>query len=362
MATPTVAVRTTAWARAWRVIDERLGLSALAYPIPPHANGIGYILGGISFFGFVILVVTGIWLSQFYHAAPEAARQSVIYIIESAPLGDLARGIHFWTANVVMATVLLHLGRVFTSGAYKRPREANWLIGVSLLAVTIGLVFTGTVLKWDQEGYEALAHNAEVGEVLGAFGFWFSADFTASLPLLGRLYMAHIVILPALGVLLLIAHLLLVKRHGISPQPAEADAAVTSGPAPATTGSTFAVHLAKMAGFGLILVAFALVMTIVWAPALGPRPVPGVEETKPPWVFLPLYPLENWYGIGSLLWGPAVLFAGLVLLPFLDRSPYRSPARRRLVVGIGVFVAVALVALAIYAQLTVPQAHMQEAP
>lgn len=360
MVTPT-AVRTTAWALAWRVIDERLGLSALAYPVPPHANRIGYILGGISFFGFVILVLTGVWLTQFYHAAPEAARQSVIYIIESAPLGDLARGVHFWTANVVMATVLLHLGRVFSSGAYKRPREANWLIGVFLLAVTLGLLFTGTVLKWDQEGYEALAHNAEVGGVLGAFGFWFSAEFTTSLPLLGRLYMAHIVILPGLGFLLLIAHFLLVKRHGISPQPAAADVAISGGPPPATTGSTFAVHLAKMAGFGLILVAFTLLLTIVWAPSLGPRPVPGVEETKPPWMFLPLYPLENWFGIGSLLWGPVVLFGGLVLLPFLDRSPYHSPARRRLVIAVGVVVALTLVALAIYAALTAPQAHIPEA-
>ncbi|MFP5254184.1 MAG: cytochrome b N-terminal domain-containing protein, partial [Actinomycetes bacterium] len=75
-------------------------------------------------------------------------------------------------------------------------------------------------------GFEALAHNVEVGELLGAVGFWFSADFAATLPILGRLYVAHIFILPAIGTLLLIAHFLLVKRHGISALPAEADAAV----------------------------------------------------------------------------------------------------------------------------------------
>lgn len=111
------------WRRAWSAIDERLGLSGLAYPVPAHANGIGYILGGITFFGFLILAGTGVWLAQFYHPTPEAARQSVLYIMNVAPLGDVARGVHFWTANLVMATVLLHTGRIFVTGAYKRPRE-----------------------------------------------------------------------------------------------------------------------------------------------------------------------------------------------------------------------------------------------
>ena len=228
------------WRRTWGWLDERFGLSGLAYPVPAHANRIGYILGGITFFGFLILVVTGIWMAQFYHASPEAARQSVIYTMETAPLGDIARGIHFWTANIVMATILLHMGRVYATGAYKRPREGNWLIGLGLLAVTLGLIFTGTVLKWDQEAFEALGHNVEVGTLLGTFGFWFSADFAASVPLLGRLYIAHIAILPAIGTLLMVGHFLLVKRHGISALPAEADAAIAGGPQPAKGGSASA--------------------------------------------------------------------------------------------------------------------------
>ena len=96
----------TRWGRVWEAIDERLGLSGLAYPVPAHANGIGYILGGITFFGFLILAATGVWLAQFYHATPEAARESVVYIMNVAPAGDIVRGIHYWTANIVMATVL----------------------------------------------------------------------------------------------------------------------------------------------------------------------------------------------------------------------------------------------------------------
>jgi quinol-cytochrome oxidoreductase complex cytochrome b subunit len=346
------------WGRAWSAIDERLGLSGLAYPVPAHANGIGYILGGITFFGFLILAATGIWLAQFYHPTPEAARESVVYIMNVAPAGDIIRGIHFWTSNIVMATVLLHLGRIFVTGSYKRPREANWLIGLGLLAITMGLIFTGTVMKWDQEGYEALGHNVEAGKLLGAIGFWFSSDFETSLPLLGRLYMAHVVILPALGTLLLIAHFLLVKRHGISALPSVADSAVDGGPEPVKSGSTFAAHLVRMAGFGLLILAATTVLAIVLPAGLGPRPIPGTETTKPPWMFLPFYPFENWFGLAALLWVPAVLFGALALVPFVDRSRYRSPARRRVLIAIGAVVAVALVVLVIYATVTAPQSHI----
>src|SRR6266542_6725513 len=111
---PTSRVR-----RVWRAIDERLGISSLAYPVPAHANRIGYILGGISFSGFLILAATGIWLAQYYHATSSTARESIVYIMNVAPLGDVVRSVHFWVANVVMATVLLHMGRVFVTGSYK---------------------------------------------------------------------------------------------------------------------------------------------------------------------------------------------------------------------------------------------------
>ena len=361
MAAGATAIQGGRWRRAWEAVDERLGISGLAYPVPAHANGIGYILGGITLFGFLILAVTGIWLAQFYHPTSATARESVIYIMNVAPAGDLVRGIHFWVANIVMATVLLHMGRVFVTGSYKRPREANWLIGLGLLGITLGLLFTGTVLKWDQEGFEALGHNVEIGNLLGAFGFWFSEDFATSLPILGRLYMAHIVILPGLGVLLLIAHFLLVKRHGISALPAEADAAVDGGPVPAKGGSTFTVHVVRMAGFGLLMLALATILTLIWPAGLGERPIPGTETTKPPWMFLPFYPFEDWFGLSALLWVPAILFGVLAIVPFVDRSPYRSPARRRMFIVIGAGVAIAAAALVVYALVTVPQAHFQEA-
>ena len=361
MAAGAITTQGGRWRRAWQAIDERLGLSGLAYPVPAHANGIGYILGGISFFGFLILAVTGVWLAQFYSPNPGSARESIAYIMTAAPLGDVVRGVHFWVANLVMATVLLHMGRVFVTGAYKRPREANWLIGVGLLGVTLGLIFTGTVLKWDQEGYEALQHNIEIGELLGGFGFWFTPEFTATLPIVGRLYIAHVVILPAIGTFLLIAHFLLVKRHGISAVPAVADAAIEGGPAPDKGGSTFAAHLVRMTGFGLLILAGTALLSLVAGAGIGERPNPAIEVTKPWWMFLPFYPFEDWFGLTALIWVPVILVVGLLAVPFIDRSPWRSPTRRKWIVAIGAVAAIALIDLALYAGLTPPAAHVQDA-
>jgi quinol-cytochrome oxidoreductase complex cytochrome b subunit len=343
---------------AWEAVDERIGLSGLAYAVPAHANSVGYILGGITFFGFLILAATGMWLAQFYHPTSETARASIVYIMNAAPAGDIVRGIHFWTANVVMATVLLHLGRVFATGAYKRPREANWLIGLGLLAVTMGLIFTGTVLKWDQEGYEALGHNVEVAKLLGSVGFWFSPDFATSVPILGRLYVAHVVILPALGTLLLICHFLLVKRHGISSLPSESDVAADGGPAPVRTGSTFITHIVRMAGFGLMILAVTTVLAVLLPAPLGGRPIPGTETTKPPWMFLPFYPLEDWFGLSALLWAPVVTFIALALVPFLDRSGYRSPMRRRRWIVAGIVLAILAAAFVAIAVIQAPASHL----
>lgn len=362
MTAETTSVASGRTRHLWRSVDERLGLSSLAYPVPRHANRVGYILGGISLVGFAVLAVTGILLAQYYRPDPAAARQSIAYITGTVPFGSILRGVHFWTANIVMATILLHLGRVFVTGSFKRPREANWLIGVGLLVITLGMVFTGTVLKWDQEGYEALQHNVEAGALLGSFGAWFSPSFAVTLPVLGRLYMAHIVILPALGTLLLIGHFLLVKHLGISPLPQEADAAVAgTAPEPAKGGSSFVAHLVRMVGFGLVLLAAAAVLSLIWGVPVGDRPNPAIEVTKPWWMFLPFYPFEDWFGLSALLWVPGMLVLGLVLVPILDRSPWRAPARRMGPIAVFAALVVVLVGLVLYALATPAASHVQEA-
>jgi ubiquinol-cytochrome c reductase cytochrome b subunit len=344
--------------RLWDALNERLALSSLAYPVPDHANSLPYVLGGITFFGFLVLIVSGVFLAQFYHPHPDSAHTSVIYIITQAPFGDLVRSVHFWTANLVTLTVLLHMLRVFVTASYKRPREVNWLVGVGLLAVTLGFVFTGTVLKWDQESVEALGHNIEIGQLLGSWGAWFTNEFTLSVPILTRLFIGHVTMLPAAFTVLIIAHIYLIKQLGISPKAA-GDA--QSGPPSAGRGPAhFTEHLQKMAGYGFLLLAIVLVLALFAPAPLGNAGVPGAEVTKPPWMFLPIYPLEDVLGIRGLLIGAMTVIFLLVVVPFVDRSPWLSPRRRKWIIVIGALILVALIISGGYAWFSRPEAHLME--
>ncbi|HKZ82951.1 MAG TPA: cytochrome b N-terminal domain-containing protein [Anaerolineae bacterium] len=336
-------------------LNERLGLQGLAYAVPEHANSLPYLLGGITFMGFIVLFVTGIYLAQFYHPHPADAHESVVYIITGAPLGDLVRSIHFWTAQIVTLTVLLHMLRVLFTGSYKRPREINWYVGLGLLAVTLGLVFTGSVLKFDQESVEALQHNKEAANVIGALGGWFSAEFSRTVPLLTRLFNGHTTILPMLFGLLILVHIYLIKQHGISPK---ATPDTVSRSMAGEGESRFSVHLWRMLGYGLFVLALALLLSLLFPAPLGQPGVAGAEVTKPWWMFVWLFPAEAAWGAQALVIVPAILAVLLALVPTLDRSPYMSPARRRvLLIGAGLILVVIVIS-GIVATLQPVAAHL----
>ena len=337
------------WSRLWSWLYDRAGLSALVYPVPAHANRLGYTLGGISFVGFLVLALTGFWLAQFYDPMPEHVRQSVAFIQNDATLGAFVRGTHFWVANIVVVTVFLHMVRVFATASYKRPRELNWLIGVALLGITIAFAFTGSVLKWDQEAWEALRHNLEIAGIIGGLGTFFSESFTTAVPVLARLYAAHVSVLPLLATLLFIAHFFLVKHHGISPLPAAADRGEAPGgtvPAAQLT-ARYSGHVGRMVGFGLVLAAIAAVLGLLFPPTLGQAPDPSMEVTKPPFFFYWLYAFEDWFGVRAILYASIAFFALLLALPFADRSALRGLRRRPVVAVLGALVLVALVVLSL---------------
>lgn len=347
----------------WRWIDERLGLESLSYPVPAHANSVLYTLGGITLVGIAVLIATGIYLTQFYHGDPTQARQSVEYIITTARLGDFFRSLHFWMANLVTITLLLHVLRVFATGGYRAPRELNWVVGVGLLAITLGLVFTGTVLKWDQEGYEALQHNEEIGRLLGGVGIWFTPELTTSTPLLERLFVAHVAILPLLLIGVVAVHFLLVRYHGISSLPGHeerrgagdtdtAESIRVEGAVPFTN------HLLHILGWGLLLTALGSLLALLVSAPLGAVIEPGEEKTKPLWMFLPLYPFEDWFGIRALLWLPIVGLTALAAVPFIDRFRSSSLRRRWLLIVAAALVIAFLVSLTIYAQVSTPAEHV----
>lgn len=348
--------------RALGWLDDRLGLSVLRYPIPAHANTIWYTLGGVTFVGILLLIATGMWLAQYYNPDPAGARASVIYIQNVASLGGIIRGIHVWTAYLVVITATLHLLRIVVTASYKIPREFNWLVGVGLLTLLLfGSVFTGTVLRWDQESYEAVSHNMELAALFGSLGGFFSDTFTSSVAMLPRLYSVHVSVVPLLLVIFLIVHLLLIKYHGISPTAAEADAGLAPGgrlPKERMT-TRYPAHLRRMAGYGLALIALATVLGIVSPPAIGAVPNPSIEVTKPPFLFYWMYAFENWLGVPGILYAAATLFGLLVLLPFLDRSPFRALRHRPAVATVGGILLLAIVALTIFVAVTPTGKHLQ---
>lgn len=354
MQTPSRLRRVGVW------LDERFDFSALAYPVPQHANTLAYTLGGITLGSFVLLVATGIYLTQFYDPTPARAHASVVHISQEQP-GAIIRSLHFWLANIFIVTLLLHLLRTFVTSAYKRPREGIWLTGIVLFLLAGGFLFTGTILKWDQEGLEADGHNVDLTKLVGVFGFWFSAGFSDTLSLLTRIYITHISILPLLVAGFVGVHLLLIKKQKISPLPWGTAEEVERRERQQVT-LPFTTHLARILYWTLVALGIALVMSAVRPTGIGPEGVEGIEITKPPWYFLWLYPFENWFGLKAIAIMPGLLVVGLATLPFLDRSRERDPRRRRLWMALAALVILAWAALTVYAFITVPVSHVGEMP
>ena len=339
-------------------LDERFGFSALAYPIPRHANSLAYTLGGITLGSFILLVATGVYLTQFYDPTPAGAHASVVDI-SAEPTGAIVRSLHFWLSGIFLSTLLLHLLRTFVTAAYKRPREGVWLTGIVLFLLAGGLLFTGTILKWDQEAFEAYGHNIEIADLLGAFGFVFSAEFSDTVSLLTRTYIAHISILPLLLAGFIGIHILLVKKQRISPLP-WGTAEEVERRERQEESLPFTTHLNRILYWTLAVLGLALVLTALRPTGIGPEGVEGIEITKPPWYFLWLYPFENWFGLKAILVTPALLLAGLTALPFLDRNRERDPRRRKAWMALAALVILAWIALTLYGAFTVPVSHVEE--
>lgn len=343
--------------RALAVVDDRMGLSGLRYPVPEHANRLSWSLGGLTATSLVVLIITGILLTQYYVPDPTVANPSVRHIMTDEPGGEFVRGIHFWGAQAMYVLAALHLLRVFLTASYKKPREGNWLIGVGMFGLTFLALFTGTVLKWDQEGFEALGHNLETAQLLGGAGFWFSTGFASTVPILTRLYAAHVVLIPGLILVLLFVHVLLIKRHKISPHPLLPDTGDGQAP-PAEPAESFTRHLRRVGAFGLLLVGILGLLATFFPPGVGTPPAAGVEFTRPLWPFWWMYTLENWIGLQGILWGSGVFYLLLVLLPFVDRNPARHPAKRKVALTIGAVVVTTLVVLTILMPILPAKSHL----
>ncbi|MEA3350876.1 MAG: cytochrome b N-terminal domain-containing protein [Chloroflexota bacterium] len=209
-------------------LEERLGLEAIYETVlnrkVPKVNW-WFTLGSASLFLCVMQVVTGIFLTMYYVPSPDAAYDSIQYIMNEVAFGWLVRGIHHWSASLLVITLLLHLLRTFFYGAYKYPREMTWVTGVLLFILTLGMGLTGYLLPWNQRAYWATTVATEIfGTVpfIGDFLFRVLRGGTdLSAITLVRFFSAHIWILPAAVVMVLGTHLYLIVNLGISNIPGE---------------------------------------------------------------------------------------------------------------------------------------------
>ncbi|MFS0672663.1 menaquinol-cytochrome c reductase cytochrome b subunit [Ornithinibacillus sp. 179-J 7C1 HS] len=213
-------------------IDERIDITPIwrdiaDHEVPEHVNpahhfsAFVYCFGGLTFFVVVIQILSGMFLTMYYVPDIENAWRSVYYLQTEVAHGQIVRGMHHWGASVVIVMLLLHTLRVFFQGAYKKPRELNWMVGVLIFFVMLGLGFTGYLLPWDNKAYFATQVGLEIAEQVPVIGddlktLLAGDDEIVGAQTLTRFFAIHVFFLPAALFALMGAHFVLIRRQGIS--------------------------------------------------------------------------------------------------------------------------------------------------
>jgi menaquinol-cytochrome c reductase cytochrome b subunit len=208
-------------------VDERTSLSGAArwlmFRKVPKGTNWFYTLGSATMFAFLNQAITGVFLAMYYQPSPTSAYESARYITNEAFLGEFVRGMHKWGSTVMVVLVFLHMARTFFFGAYKYPRELNWIIGVVLLILTMAMSFTGYLLPFDQRSYWASIVGVNINGTGPLVGPYLS-DFLLGGPEFGattlsRFYAIHMLLIPGAIAALIGAHLYLVTKLGTTAPP-----------------------------------------------------------------------------------------------------------------------------------------------
>ncbi len=328
-------------------LDDRLGVvtlfkDSMSEKRPPR--GIGWLrtLGFAALTILVLQVLSGLAIAMHYVPSTGLAYDSIRALEQDVPGGRFARALHYFGASAFVIAMALHMARVFFTGAYKAPREFTWLTGVGLFVLVLAFGFTGYLLPWDQKAYFATKVGTQIAGKAPVIGEHIrqilnGGDEVGS-PTLTRFYVIHVVLLPLALFGLLLAHMLLIQRHGVAPPGLK----VTD---PGEPGEPyFPHHTAKEAAVGALVAG-----VLFWLAATQSAPLEAVAEPsdtgydpRPDWYFAGLFqllkifkgPLEP---LGTF-WLPNALLVGLALLPFLDRNPERHWRKRPFITIVGVTV------------------------
>jgi menaquinol-cytochrome c reductase cytochrome b subunit len=224
-------------------IEERSGLIGgvryfLFRKVPGDTNWF-HTLGSATLTAFLVQAITGVILAMYYKPSPDEAYESIRHITDDITLGWLVRGMHRWGASVFIILMFFHMARVFLFGAYKYPRELNWIIGVLLLALGMFEGFTGYLLPWDETSYWATVVGININGTAPFLGPFISSLLRGGSEIgsdtLARFYSIHMLVLPGAIIGLIGLHLYLVIRLGVSSPPWSKDAAGADRPEPEVT-------------------------------------------------------------------------------------------------------------------------------
>ncbi|HEY3156663.1 MAG TPA: cytochrome bc complex cytochrome b subunit [Candidatus Eisenbacteria bacterium] len=317
-------------------LDARIGLGGLRHvaeekTVPLHRHSPWYYLGGMTLFFFMVQVGTGILLMLYYRPSAQEAYESVQFILTQVSFGWLIRSIHSWSANLMIAAALAHLFSVLFLKAYRPPRELTWMTGFALLILAMGFGFSGYLLPWNKLAYFATRVGTGIaGSVpfVGQFTLRFlrGGDHVGG-STLSRFYGWHVAILPALTTFLLVLHLVLVQRHGMSVPPF-----VEKEPGPRRSMRFLPDFLLRdLFGWTLALgVLAALAALFPWELGEKADPfAPAPPNIRPEWYFMAMFQTLRLVPGGAILGieNEAVVILGFgaigalgFAVPFLDHS------------------------------------------
>jgi ubiquinol-cytochrome c reductase cytochrome b subunit len=333
--------------------EHRLELRKTLWPMMRHPIPRGlrtqvgwlYVFGSTAMTLFALQIVTGIGLGMVYVPSAGEAYESLQHINYEVELGWMLRAIHNWSATGMVVLVVVHMAQVFLMGAYKYPRELTWIVGVLLFLLTLGMAFTGQVLRWDADSYWGLGVGAAMIGRIPLIGpelvELMLGGPTVGATTLSRFFALHVFIIPGLLFSALGIHLYLVLRKGIS-EPPNPDEPVDPGTYEENyeqklkTGDPFFpdVFLRDAVFIGLTLLVVVGLSAVLGPDGPGVPPDPTLIEVEPlpDWYFLPAFAalalsppsLET----GIILIAPVVIVAVLFLIPIFGGKGQRSPRRR----------------------------------
>jgi ubiquinol-cytochrome c reductase cytochrome b subunit len=351
--------------RMGRWFDQRLQLGkpmmeTLAHPVPRETASWFYVFGSAALTVFALQVVTGILLAILYVPSAAEAWNSLQNLNHQVTAGWFIRALHGWGSNFMLAIVLIHMVQVFLFGAYKFPRELTWIVGVLLLLVTLGMAFTGQVLRFDQDAYWGLGIGASIASRVPFIGPAI-VNLLLGGPIIGgatlsRFFALHVFVVPGLLIAFVAVHLLLVLKLGINEWPM---------PGRIVRRATYIEEyhqLTRQDGIpfvpaavwkDIIFSGVVLLSVAVCAFLLGPfgpsgQPDPTIIQTAPhpDYPFWWLYTLLSYLPPASetpvLLIAPAIGLAVLIALPFFAGEGEKSWKRRPIAVLTVLLAAVAL--------------------